>query len=380
MAGPITWDMLRDLARFRAANGEAVSVYLNLDPSIAPTAGDAATRMNSLLAEGERVLDARRDELSHDQREALREDLDRIARWFDDDFDRDGLRGVAVFASSLDGLWTQLGAPEPVRDMIRVGEDLHVAPLVRLAGRDDGVLVAYIGRERADVYRLLGGRLVGIADQTEDVPGRHDQGGWSQARYERHIENIVGRHLRRVAETLDGCVRKLRGSCVVLIGAEEIRSEFEGMLSNEARGALVGWTTAERHATPAELLEAAEPVLDEWRARNERELVERWREEAGRNGRASVGWEQTLEAASDGRVELLLVQEGVDRHAYRCPACGRAQTADGSCPLDGAQMEQRDDGLDLAVHQTLAHGGSVSVLRDRRDLEPVEGIGALLRF
>jgi hypothetical protein len=43
-------------------------------------------------------------------------------------------------------------------------------------------------------------------------------------------------------------------------------------------------------------------------------------------------------------------------------------------------MEERADGLDLAVHQTLAHGGTVLALRHRHDLEPVEGIGALLRF
>jgi hypothetical protein len=43
-------------------------------------------------------------------------------------------------------------------------------------------------------------------------------------------------------------------------------------------------------------------------------------------------------------------------------------------------MERRDDGLDLAVHQTLAHGGTVWAVRQRQDLEPVEGIGALLRF
>jgi hypothetical protein len=43
-------------------------------------------------------------------------------------------------------------------------------------------------------------------------------------------------------------------------------------------------------------------------------------------------------------------------------------------------MEERQDGLDLAVHQTLAHGGTVLALSQRKDLEPVEGIGALLRF
>jgi hypothetical protein len=53
----------------------------------------------------------------------------------------------------------------------------------------------------------------------------------------------------------------------------------------------------------------------------------------------------------------------------------------GSCPLDGTTLEAKDGGLDLALHQTLAHGGTVHVIRgDRRDLEPVGGVAALLRF
>jgi len=87
-----------------------------------------------------------------------------------------------------------------------------------------------------------------------------------------------------------------------------------------------------------------------------------------------------LEAASDGRVGLLLFQNGTDRPAWECPACGRVASEGGACPLDGTQMEERTDGLDLAVHQTLAHGGTVLSLSQRQDLEPVEGIGALLRF
>jgi hypothetical protein len=65
---------------------------------------------------------------------------------------------------------------------------------------------------------------------------------------------------------------------------------------------------------------------------------------------------------------------------YQCPACGRAQTTGGACPLDGTTMERRENGVDVAVHRTLAHGGTVHVVRDRRDLEPVGGIAALLRF
>jgi peptide subunit release factor 1 (eRF1) len=175
-------------------------------------------------------------------------------------------------------------------------------------------------------------------------------------------------------------VRRLRGPQVVVIAPEEAWAEFSGLLTPEARSAIIGWTQAKAHAQAAELLAAATPVLERWRAEREQAAVERWREESGRNGRAAAGWTETLAAASDGRVELLLFQDGVDRQAFQCPACGRVATEAGKCPLDGTSLEPHEGGLDLAVHQTLAHGGMVWAVRGRHDLEPVEGIGALLRY
>jgi peptide subunit release factor 1 (eRF1) len=164
------------------------------------------------------------------------------------------------------------------------------------------------------------------------------------------------------------------------MSSEETRADFDDLLSKEARRAVVGWTQAEAHAQGPELLELAAPVLERWRGEQEREALERWREEAGRNGRATAGWEHTLEAASDGRVELLLFQEGANHAAARCPRCGRVALEDGNCPLDGTSMEHSEEGLDLAVHQTLVHGGTVWAVQSAQDLEPVGGIGALLRY
>jgi peptide chain release factor subunit 1 len=380
VAGSITWEQLRELAAFRG-RGCAVSVYVNLDPSEVPTAGDLASHVRSLLASAEHQLHARRRELGHEERRAVERDLERIGGWFRTEFNRDGVRGVAVFAAGLDDLFLPLTLSWPVEDEARIASQPYLAPLVRLVGRGDGAIVAYVGRERGDVYRLSAGQLTPLLDESAEVPGRHDQGGWSQARYERHIETIVGRHHREVADALDRCVRRLRGIRIVLAGTEEARAGFEHLLAPETRAALVGWVAAEAHVDAPRLLEAARPLLDEWRAGREEALLERWREEAARNGRAATGWEETLQAASDGRVELLLVQDGADRPAYVCLECGRAQAADGSCPIDGTTLQPADTGLDLAVHQTLTHGGTVEVIGDdRRDLEPVGGVGALLRF
>lgn len=380
MAATITWEQLRGLAGFRAEKGCAISVYLSLDPRDVPTAADARTKMRSLLAEAERELGARKATLSRGQREAVKKDIEELDRWFGDEFDRQGVRGLAVFTAGLDNFWNPVALAEPVEDEVRIGAELYLAPLARFVGRGDGTLVGVVGRERGQVFRIKAGQLVEIADHTSETPGQHDQGGWAQARYERHIDNLVGQHLRRVADELDSCVRKLRGARVVLVGTEELRSDFEAVLSSEVLASLLGWTTAEAHAEPPQLLEAVRPLLEGWAERREHELLERWRQEAGKNGRAAAGWEETIEAASDGRIEVLLVGDGVDKPAFRCPKCGRVQAGEGSCPLDGTTMESHSRGLDLAVHQTLAHGGTIQVIRAARDLEPVGGMAALLRF
>jgi peptide chain release factor subunit 1 len=380
LARTITWDELRDLAAFEAEKGCAVSLYLDLDPSVTPTAGDAGTRLRSLLDEAARGDGANRRDLTHDQRQGLRADFDRIRGYYETEFTREGARGLAIFSAGLDNIWRPLDLTEPVPDRVKVSRSLYLAPLVPLVGRGEGALVVVVGRERGQFFRLRGGRLEEVADRTEDQPGQHDQGGWSQARFQRHIKALVQDHLRRIADELDGLVRRLHGPQVVVISSEETRADFDDLLSKDARAAIVGWTHAEAHAQAPELLALATPVLERWRAEQETRTLERWREEAGRNGRAAAGWEQTLEAASDGRVELLLFQEGAGHAAARCPRCGRVAVEDGKCPLDGTSMERSEDGLDLAVHQTLVHGGTVWAVRHHRDLEPVEGIGALLRY
>ena len=379
MAATVSWDGLRELAGFRAEKGCAISVYVDLDPSVAPTAGDAASRVNSLIHEGELQAEAAQ-ELTHEQRESLRSDLERIRDFFARDFDRDGSRAAAVFVDGLDNAWRTLPLADPVDDKIAVGREFYLSPLVPLVGRGDGALIAVVGRERGTVYILKAGKLDELLDQFDETPGRHDQGGWSQARYRRHIEKLTADHLRRVGEQLDRQVRRLQSPRIVIVATEETRAELEEVLSHEVKNAIVGWAQAEAHAPPPELLETARPILEEWHARQEREAVERWREEEGRGARATAGWQATLEAASDAPVELLLFEEGADRPVWQCPRDGRVSAEGGPCPLDGTQMEQRPDGVNLAVHQALAHGGSVLSLRHQHDLEPVEGIGALLRY
>jgi peptide chain release factor subunit 1 len=373
----VTWDAVRELAGFRSKTGCAFSVYLDLDPSTTPTPADAETRLSSLLARAEKEFGSNGNR-AHDAKVSVSRDLERIRTWWSTEFDRDGARGIALFASSGDGFWRALPLPGRVRDEVHLGRELRVRPLVELAGDGDGSFVAVVNRERGAVFRLRGGRLEEVVDRTEEQPGKHDQGGWSQARFQRHIEKLVAEHLKTVGGEIDKRLRRARGPQLVIVAPEELRGEIEEALSPEARDAIVGWAHAEAHAATTELLAVARPHFDHARVAREREALDRWREERGRNARATAGWPDTLAAASDARVETLFLDANARGQAFRCPQCGRAEATAGSCPLDGAEVEPAE-GDELAVHHTLAHGGVVVSLL-AGELAEVDGIGALLRF
>src|SRR3954452_1773135 len=253
MAATVTWETLRELAGFRSDKGCAISLYVDLDPSSTPTAGDAETRLRSLLSDLEKEADSRN--YNGDRKQALHADLERIRSWWSDEFDRDGVRGVAIFASSPDNFWRPLPVSQALTDEVRLARDLYLAPLVPLVGRGDGAVVAFVSRERGEVFRLRGGRLEEVADESEEQPGQHEQGGWSQARYQRHIEKLVRDHLKTVGGEIDRRVRGDGGPDLVIVAPEELKPEIEGALSAETLGAILGWAQAEAHASPAELLD-----------------------------------------------------------------------------------------------------------------------------
>src|SRR4029453_14840172 len=114
-------------------------------------------------------------------------------------------------------------------------------------------------------------------------------------------------------------VRRLEGPKVVVVGSDETRAEFIETLPHEVKNALVGTTDAEAHVDANGLLEVVEPLLEESRVADERAAIERWRERAAKGSRAASGWEETLPAASDARVDLLLYEEGGNKPAPERP-------------------------------------------------------------
>ena len=65
----------------------------------------------------------------------------------------------------------------------------------------------------------------------------------------------------------------------------------------------------------------------------------------------------------------------------RGPRCGWMAPAGAStCPVEGAELEPRDDIVEDGLHAAIEQDAEVLVLHDRPDLGPLGGIAATLRF
>ena len=99
----ITPERLRRLAEARPAGGQVLSVFVNLDTAQFATPPARDTQVRSVLDAASPALRERQD-LAHDVREALKEDLHRVEDTLLNGLDAKGAHALAVYASKPAGL------------------------------------------------------------------------------------------------------------------------------------------------------------------------------------------------------------------------------------------------------------------------------------
>jgi peptide chain release factor subunit 1 len=369
-------ERLRELAALRPEGHKVLSLYLNLDPSEFPTPRHRHVELESLLDVVEREL--REDSIDHAQREELKRDLERVRTYFEQEFDAKGTRGVVVFSATGAGLFEVVRLPKPVSSEVVIDNSPFIEPLTGVAG-DDEYCVLLIDRQ---VARILVGGAEGmreVASIVDDVHRWHDQGGWSQARYQRGIVKEARDHIKHALEELfarfkQGAVQRL------IIGArDELRGEIESRLHPYLRERIAGWVEVDIHSSPAQVAKAAAPVIEEDERKRERDWLDRLQGELGRGGRAVAGLADTLRALNERRVEALLLRDGFRAEGWAAPDASFLANEPGRSPT-GGELERRTDVIEPALESALEQSAEVIVVRHHQDLDPLGSIGAVLRY
>jgi peptide chain release factor subunit 1 len=371
-------DELRRLAEIRLDRPVVLSLYLDLDPTEFATPPARATAVRSLLDEAERRVRDLKD-LPHDDRMDLRASLARASSLLEGDLPSEGAQALAIFAAESAGLFEALKLPRPLPSRVAIRRSPLVAPLARLARRERWC-VALVNRRHARIFRGSHDGLGEIEQIHDLVFGQHDQGGWSQARYQRGIEKEKDDHLKHTVEVLMRHFKRRPFERLIVGGPREVVADFESKLHGYLAERLAGRIDVDvEHSSAEEVLEAVQPRFEELEEEREAEVFER----LGEGGKAAIGLEEVLRALNERRVETLVVDERFSAEGACCPVCGWLGPAgERACPVDGSELESLDDLSEEAVELTVQQSAEILVVRRRRDelAERAGGVAALLRF
>jgi hypothetical protein len=377
-ANTIDRGRLRRLADVRPDRGRVLSVFLNLDPSEFATPPARASAITSVLTEAAQRIEAC-EGLDHEEQMWLRHDLERVrVALSDNGIAANGTRSVAVYACDPVDLLEVVSLRRPVSSRVVVDRTPVVEPLVAEAdGERWGVVLA--NRRSARIFRGIGSGVEETDRIEDEVHSQHDQGGWSQARYQRSVEKDKDDHLLHVAEVLFD-IHKREPFDQLLVGApEELVGDFEQRLHPYLRERIADRLHLDvEHSGIDDVRTAVAEAIEAYATRQEREALDRLMEGVGRGTRGAAGLAAVLAALDEARVECLLVAEGFEAAGLRDTETGLLY-ADGAAP-PGLPLERVEDIVEAAVEKAIEQSARVLRIARHDDLGPLGGIGAVLRF
>jgi peptide chain release factor subunit 1 len=204
------------LAAFEPAPYPVVSLYLNTKP------GQTGRDQHQTFVRKEVTARLRTYPDNTPERESLEKDIARITQYLETELEPSA-NGVAIFACAAGELFEaiQLGAPIDQHSLY-IGDQPHLYPLARVESQYPRYAVVLLDTNSARIFVMATGRVVAEREVKGVKTKRTSQGGWSQARFQRHIENFHLHHAKEVVDALERIVQREQLDQIILAGDEVI--------------------------------------------------------------------------------------------------------------------------------------------------------------
>jgi peptide chain release factor subunit 1 len=362
------------LANLKSDQG-ILTAYLRIDPRLRFVRQQAAAQFKGALKAAQRRIQGGRwkDALERESAHVLNFLANREPAG----------RGMVIFSCRPEGLWENLQLEVPLPSVVDVDTTTKTGILAETLEALPRFVVAVLQRNKARIYIAEQGRSQQQLQIATEVPGQHDQGGWSQMRFQRHIDFHVAEHLKTVADELKK-LAEARPFKLALGGTEETVDEMLKTLSEPIARSVIGRFPVDyKHDSEQQILQRAELLLQKQEQFEESQLVDQLFDAAKSQMQGVLGVEPTLSALIEEKVRTLLLVDGLAVEGSVCTRCDYFSAHQfTACPLCGANAERRDI-TDRAVEKAILTGAAAEVVSssETRDRLLAEGgLGALLRY
>jgi peptide chain release factor subunit 1 len=370
-------DLMERLTGFEATEFPVISLYLNAQAN-QHGRDDYDRFLRKELNERARTF-----EPHSPARESFDRDAEKITRYIAEEV-RPSANGIAIFACAGAGDFfeaVQLDAPIESNRLF-VYKQPHLYPLARLMDQYPRYAVLLADTNFARIFVFSRNRTL-ESKEIQGVKTHHtDIGGWSQNRYQRHIEEYHLQHAKEVVEALHRIVEKDQAEHVILAGDETtiiplLREQMPKALLEK----VIDVVRLDINTPEHEVLQTTLEALRAHDAETDAEKVGRLLDEYRADGLAVVGVADTLAALSNGQVEELLISASLRNIRYDEREVNKVLEA--YAPLADTEADASEPRMiadELVSRAQQLSAARVTFIEDESLLNGVGGTGALLRY
>ena len=322
------------------------------------------------------------------ERESFDRDVERINEYLRDEL-RPETNGVAVFAcAGADNFFQAVQTVAPIENhRLYIYNQPHLYPLARLMDQYPRYAVLVADTNRARLFVFGRGKALS-ADEIKNVKTKGTKvGGWSQMRYQRHLEQYHLQHAKEVADQLEQVVREDNIEHIILAGDEVIIPKLKEQFPQTVEEKIVDVLSLDINAPEHEILAESLAAMREHDLVSDQDKVQELLDQYRAGGLAVVGSTDTLEALAMGQVEELVIaaqQQSVEGDREDVAILSDAEVVE---PVvggqDGAVANIEPDSVIVAadlVARARQTGARITFIEDVSLLEEVGGCGAILRY
>lgn len=294
-------------------------------------------------------------------------------------------QGVAIFAcAGADDFFETIELDMPIdEDYFFISDRPHLYPLAHLRDRYPRYAVLLADTNSAQIYVFGRGKTFSHEEIQSTKTNRTEVGGWSQMRYQRHIDNFHKQHARECIEELEKIVRDDNLKRIILCGNEAVIIPLlRGEMSKEMEEKVIDTLNLPVTTTEDELFEATQVSLQQYNTTSDMEKIQQLLEQNYDGGLGVVGVERTLEALQNGQVQELFLSANLDVIRYNRKKV--AKVLEAYAPgADEDELPNAEDSVEVVdelVRQALASADNITFIEDENLLKDYGGVGALLRY
>jgi len=283
-------------------------------------------------------------------------------------------KNIALFASNIHNVFQPIPLPVAVNNTLIVDSSPYIRPLARILDEWESFLLVLLNSNQAKIFSIE----LGVAEQEKSlsshIMSKHKKGGWSQARFQRIRKGAIHEFFTEVSDYL----QKEADQQIVLAGPGTAKTQFMEILPDHIRKKIVKIIDVDID-DEQESIKQSLSVVFVHEDKKGHEAVKQLKAEILKNGLGVYGFDETLKAARNGQIDVLIVEKDYHLKGCLCEHCQIIKAGPiKDCPVCGNSTTEAD--IIEEIIEFAERTDATIEFTDDEEISRLGHIGGLLRY